>query len=68
MCEGGGELSKISSKRVEEELGEGTQRFLKRGGGQTGSRGGCLKKRGAGNPLQTMLIEHQALAMKPFNH
>ena len=31
---------------------EGTQKFLK--GGQAGSRGGCLKKGWAGNPLQTM--------------
>ena len=51
----GGELSKISSKRVEEELGEGTQRFLKSGGGQTGSRGGCLKKRGLETPYKLCL-------------
>ena len=26
-------------------------------GGQVGSSGGCLKKRGAGTPLQTMLLQ-----------
>ena len=30
--------------------------ILKRG--ETGSRGGCLKKGGAGTPLQTMPIPH----------
>ena len=39
---------------VEQNRGEGTQRFLK--GGQAGSRGGWLKKwGGTGTPLQTMV-------------
>ena len=51
MREGGGELSKIPDKGVEQNRGEGTQRFLK--GGQSGSRDGFLKK-GGWNPLQAM--------------
>ena len=42
---GGRELSKIHSKGVEQKRGEGKQRF-KKGGGQAGSRGGCLKRGG----------------------
>ena len=33
--------------------GRGNKDF-KKGGGQTGSRGGCLKKEGAETPLRTM--------------
>ena len=35
---------------MEQNRGEGTQRFEKRG--QAGSRGGCLKKGGPGNPCK----------------
>ena len=41
-------------KRVEQKRGEGKQRSQRRGGGQAGSRGGCLKKGGAGTLLRTM--------------
>ena len=38
---------------MEQKRGEGKQKFLKGGRGQTGSRGGCLKKKGGGwNPLK----------------
>ena len=37
--------------------GKGNKNF-KKGGGQAGSRGGCLKKSGAGTPLRTMIYEH----------
>ena len=47
----GRKLSKIPLKGVEQKGGEGTQRFKKKGGGQAGSRGGCLKKGGGWNPL-----------------
>ena len=33
----------------------GETKILNRGGRQAGSRGGCLKKRGAGTPLRTMI-------------
>ena len=46
------ELSKIPQKGVEQKEGMGTKAF-KKGGGQAGSRGGCLKK-GAGFLLQTV--------------
>ena len=36
---------------MEQKRGEGKQRFLKKGGEQAGSRGGCLKKRGRWNPF-----------------
>ena len=35
------------------EMGQGEAKILKRG--QAGSKGPCLKKGGAGTPLQTML-------------
>ena len=47
----GTKLSKIPCKGVEQKGGEGTQRFKKKGGGPAGSRGGCIKKGGGGNPL-----------------
>ena len=37
---------------MEQQRGEGKQRFKKRGGGQAWSRGGCLKKEGAGTPYE----------------
>ena len=42
-----------------EQMG-GDKKILKTGGGQAGSRGGCLKKGGEGgwNPLQTMSISN----------
>ena len=41
---------------MEKKRGEGKQ-ILKREGWQAGSRGGCLKKGGAGTPLRTMDIQ-----------
>ena len=43
-------------KGVEQKRGEETK-ILKTGGGGAGSRGGCLKKRGIGTPLQTITKE-----------
>ena len=40
-----------------EQMG-GDKNILKMGGGQAGSRGGCLKKGGGWNPLQTMSISN----------
>ena len=40
-----GKLSKILSKEVEQKIGEGIQKFTKRGG-HAGSKGGCLTKGG----------------------
>ena len=37
---------------MEQKRGGGNKDFKK--GGQAGSRGGCLKKRGGGTPLRTM--------------
>ena len=51
LREGGGNCLKYL-KRMEWKRGEGKQRFKK--GGQVGSGGGCLKKRGGGrgwNPV-----------------
>ena len=42
---GGRERSKIHAKGGEQKRGEGKQRF-KKGAGQAGSRGGCLKRGG----------------------
>ena len=50
---GWGGLPKILQKGVEQNRGEETKRLNKRGG-QVGSRDGCLEKKGAGTPLQTM--------------
>ena len=41
---------------MEQKRGEGKQKFLKKGGEQAGSRGGCLKKGGAGTLLRTMTL------------
>ena len=66
---GWGELSKVPWKGVEQKRGQATQKFKKVGGGQAGSRGGCLKKGGgAGTPLWTMLLilqEYSCRDLKP---
>ena len=46
---------------MEQKRGEGKQRF-KKGGGQVGSRGGGLKKKGGWNPLTNYGCIHSAHA------
>ena len=41
---------------MEQRRGEGKQRFLKEGGVQAGSRGGCLKKGGLEPPYELWFV------------
>ena len=53
--EGGNCLKYLKGSGTEE--GRGNKDFKNGGGGGAGSRGGCLKKRGIGTPLQTITKE-----------
>ena len=58
VWEGGNCLKYLKGSGTEE--GRGNKDFKNRGrggGGGAGSRGGCLKKRGIGTPLQTITKE-----------
>ena len=56
MGEGGGNCVKYLKREWNRKEGRGNKDF-KKGGGQAGSRGGCLKKGGwSGTPLRTMAI------------
>ena len=56
MHEGGGNCLKYLNRGWKRKEGRGNKDF-KKGGGQAGSRGWCLKKGGSLKPLQTMDIQ-----------
>ena len=61
ICVRVGKMSKILSKEVEQKIGEGIQKFTKRGG-KLGQRVGALQRGGgAGTPLQSMNNQQKLL-------
>ena len=57
-CKGGGNCLKYLKRGWNRKEGRGNKDFKKVG--QAGPRGGCLKKGGAGTPLQTMGMHIEA--------
>ena len=56
MREGGRNCLKNLKRGWNRKEGRRNKDFEKGGGGQAGARGGGLKKRGTGTPLQTMYV------------